>query len=126
MKPGRELDALVAEKVMGLKFEDAEGADQLEYWDKAGAYKKTEWRPVWKRYSTDIAAALDVVEKLKSLNSELQINLSSSGEYPDEWEVEIEWYPPNGGELNGPFFITEKSAPHAICLAALKVVGALT
>lgn len=63
MKPGRELDTLVAEKVMG--------------WERTTLYGETDW---WKtpdgreiqqsnvcpyRYSTDIFAARDVVEKVK-------------------------------------------------------------
>lgn len=84
LKPGRELDALVAEKVMG-----------------------GELRP----YSTDISAAWEVVEKYKWAEPELR--------YSDEqhcWVFSLHkasGYPNECGD----------TAPHAICLAALRAVG---
>jgi hypothetical protein len=54
MPAGREMDALIAEKVMRLKMEGSH-----HYWmNGAGAVASIP------RYSTDIAAAWDVVEKL--------------------------------------------------------------
>lgn len=95
MKPGRELDALIAEKVMRIT--------------KSG---NTDPKP----YSTDIAAAWEVVEKLK-------------WEY---WHVQLHHYQGNKyGYVGWTFRMcqvdkeieasSEVSAPHVICLAALNM-----
>jgi len=101
MKPGRELDALVAEKVMGWAPEYPGGwlhpprnhPNRKKYLDHDGC-------SVLQPYSTDIAAAWEVVEKI---------------EYNLELIEDEEWI--------ASFFGVRafgKSAPHAICLAALK------
>lgn len=111
MKPGRELDALVAEKVMG------QTADVRERWRGNCLCGRSETCAVcsWPlSYSTDIAAAWEVVEKLDLLA--LYSLEGCEGEWTvrkyynnDEWD---EWDDTDG-----------VSAPHAICLAALKAVG---
>ncbi len=100
MKPGRELDALVAEKVMGYAF-----CPIHHGYSCCGR--------VWRRCSTDIAGAWQVVEhleingqydfKLESVvpNSDPPVYQAQFGEHRSSWEFE---------------------APHAICLAALKAV----
>jgi len=117
MKPGKELDGLVAEKIMGwtyVRFPD-------------GAMPKTKhWHDHTSKfvgpcpyYSTDIAAAFQVVEKLRE---HLHLVRMEDG----RWLV---------GHDNTEGYITEgivdmrlfRSAvadtlPHAICLAALRVV----
>ena len=101
MQPGRELDALVAEKVMGYKVRDEEHYE-------VPPLRAIYWIP---KYSTDIAAAWMVVEKLKGLEPELS--------WSDEdhcWFVHFQKSRPS----ICPFGIT---APHAICLAALKAIG---
>ena len=111
MKPGRELDALVAEKVMGLVRCTAIAPDHILpcHAHPANPDKGAE-TPL---YSTDIAAAWEVVEKIKNRN----INLL--------WHEENQyWYCCVHNEI---FEVdqeaTSESAPHAICLAALKAVG---
>lgn len=98
MKPGRELDALVAEKVMG--------------WTEVCGYEG-EYKGYWKilpKYSTDIAAAWAVVEL--PLFDGWAIGRNASG----KWEVFNPW------ENNFVVSVAD-TAPHAICLAALKAVG---
>src|SRR5688572_11412393 len=68
MKPGRELDALVAEKVMGLAwdtFTDDYGEQLYVLWDrkKVGGPPAGDLWPL-PRYSEDIAAAWEVVERV--------------------------------------------------------------
>lgn len=97
MKPGRELDALIAEKVMGLATAEE---DSDENWVPVGV----------PGYSTDIAAAWEVVGKL----------------WEDQESV-FELTRPVGSGFNCRFrqgAIKEwgETAPHAICLAALKSV----
>ena len=101
MNPGRELDALVAEKVMGI------GPRGLAF-------------P--KKYSTDIAAAWEAVETLTSpksrhrfscttLHCDCNSGLWSFGDIDRDGTV----WPRQDAH----------TAPHAICLAALRVVGAI-
>lgn len=104
MKPGRELDALIAEKVMGWE-------DNMR---GLMAYA------IVPNYSTDIAAAWKVIEELRKDQKALLISQAYQGPY---WEYlsKVEW----NDSLKGYRFefATSISAPHAICLAALKAVG---
>jgi len=106
--PGRELDALVAEKVMGW-IKRPKGAGTAHLWissDKQ-AFHESELPA----YSTDIAAAWQVVEKLTRRDDKLFFTLETpiSG---SAWEC---WF--SGEWAEG------ETASHAICLAALKAVG---
>ncbi len=120
MKAGRELDALVAEKVMGWKV--------LSHWDADGGIKhlvdhnQCEVRPAeFKPYSTDISAAWEVVEKLQSegfhacVHRYVQKNPHWGAQF-DKEDLDV---------ICGPTQGAAPTAPHAICLAALKTVGAL-
>lgn len=109
MKPSRELDALVAEKVMGMSTE-----------------RRLRDIP---EYSTDVAAAWQVVEKLKWAEPELSWSdeqhawcLYLNKKPLDIWQPE--W---SGGCLylkkTLVIWPTAPTAPHAICLAALRAVG---
>lgn len=104
MNPGRELDALVAEKVMGWRKRETPPGGHI-WIDKDNlAYVPGELP----RYSTDIAAAWEVVEKLN--------NLDFSIEYEREikiWRASFEQGIP----------ALEREAPLAICFAALNAVG---
>lgn len=102
MKPGQELDALIAEKVMGLKvnYEFYTCSDLCDNYDEMG------YIPA---YSTDIASAWEVVEKLLKLHS---VEFSYV-HFNSEWNVDID----------DKIYVAADTAPHAICLAALKAVG---
>lgn len=106
MKAGRELDALIAEKVMGLdgpQYPDCPTCGSANY------CRETPYLP----YSTEIAAAWEVVEKLKTPDVYLEV-LSHKGE--PHWVCRI-----IGGK--DPIGAGAETAPHAICLAALKAVS---
>ena len=110
MKPGRELDLLIAEKIMGLEIADSL-VDELE--DYYPTYKVTDdedWSelPVPK-YSTDIAAAWKVVEKMK--NNHWPFYLAN---YDNKWSCQF--------AKDSSHAISDQ-VPHAICLAALKAKG---
>jgi hypothetical protein len=131
MEPGRELDRLIAEKVMGwspVKGDPSSFENPSEFQDEwmsrhAGVWQ---WLPA---YSTDIAAAWEVVEKLKTIPGK-----------PEEWgdgfdtpfEIRISWMPSFSEwqvAWSPAYWIYEHeasaaTAPHAICLAALRVVTA--
>lgn len=112
LKPGGELDALVAEKVMGWRW----------FTDEFNT------RPVLippgmpqqcatPHYSTDIAAAWAVVEKLgERFRFEIRNHEGYDWNvYVRPWDTRISM----SGES-----VTKENLPHAICLAALKAVGA--
>ena len=128
MKPGRELDALVAEKVMGWKpllgpSKEMDEGFKERYWEYARNHAlrltpESSFLPGLEHpvppYSTDIGAVWEVVEKL-GLAFEL-------GWLPEDkgfnWDASF-------GEKRGSEAGTTtyaSTAPHAICLAALKAV----
>jgi hypothetical protein len=138
MKPGRELDVLIAEKVFGLNLYDRfTGEEKPITATQALAYASNLDRIP--PFSTDIAAAWMVVEKLKELNRdilpadretdlELKFALHSDGiriqydRVDKKWEVcwwEVGFYEADSES----FMVKADTAPHAICLAALSVVG---
>lgn len=96
MQPGRELDALVAEKVMGLtNF----------YWLSGERFYGPEYQHNrLSDYSTDISAAWEVVDKIGSVKV-----LGPT--------IQGEWYSSVLG--NRKVGVWAKTAPEAICKAAL-------
>jgi len=120
---GPELDALVAERVMGL---DPCKCDRKS--PASWGYKtcSTCDRPRAQSYSTDIAAAWQVVEKLSerfmlSLD-ELHPKAKDGSERHGRWTARfMDTDPSRGGSwLSGEC----STAPLAICRAALRAVGA--
>jgi hypothetical protein len=100
MEPGRELDALVAEKVMGLKSIAPNSAMDGEY-------------PVWiPAYSIDIAAAWQVVERMGRT-----WDMYLSRHYSGRWTCTFDRH---GNYLETT--VKAGSAPEAICKAALLAV----
>ena len=102
MKPGPELDALVAEHVIefaGIDYSSDKGGWQIP------------------PYSTNIASAWEVVEKMeKGVPLKMLMRLQSYKREGVEGFI-CEFNFPNGFSANG------ESAPHAICLASLKAIG---
>ena len=133
MKPGRELDKLIAEKVFGeqfLPFADWAKTNKLDISNiELGNYAELEhfqllhqeaedsWMSSLPQFSTDISAAWQVVEKLENdgfyyiVSNDLKGVLSRS-----TWA--------SFGKF-GELIIKAKgeTVPEAICLAALKVVA---
>lgn len=102
MDPGRELDALIAEKVMGISKERLHS----EY--------------CYKNYSTDITDAWEVMDAISERGRRDGCSY---------WRGQVDtygtcsWYFSDPGSEGLPFVsVIGKSVPHAICLAALKVV----
>jgi len=136
LKPGRELDALVAERVMGAKLRwsnleipptklDAFLQERDEFLGppKTGieASRRAEQRrrdeQILPPFSTDISAAWAVVEAMAARDwsfafrfSESDRSLGATFSSLGEKEGHQEWFGLD-------------HAPHAICLAALKAVG---
>ena len=108
---GRELDVAVAERVMGWTWKECHikprYPDQKPYpgqWVPPGKKWKA---PPWDipRYSTDIARALEVVERLATPDECITITYVKG-----DWVVAVD-----GAEV----VASSKSAPEAICHAAL-------
>jgi hypothetical protein len=130
MKPSRELDFLIAEKVMGLDLEKYMTMPPKP----TGAYAKSRNPFVIEEvphYSTDIAAAWQVVEKVgpKIIKNECEYvfvirfyehGFGERGPIGRHWEVG--WFQFDYDQVDS---IEAKSecVPFAICLAALKAVG---
>jgi hypothetical protein len=104
MPASREMDALIAQKVLELmvdfEFEEPFVPALRDRYDEWGLLPS---------YSTDIAAAWDVVEKCK-----LHIGPTEEGN----------WYASNVHDLNEPNMVIaiDVSAPLAICRVALLTV----
>lgn len=114
LKPGRELDALVAEKVFGRKVEwvyDEEECrkEPMVFMDRTGDFE------VLSHYSTSIACAWEVVETLISTDDWAEFSL--------DYESNLKWTVAPGSFYHDTAkAVFGETAPHAICLAALKVV----
>ena len=103
MKPGRELDALIAEKVMGwTSVGRAKNADHDFY----GITTKKDLECVYRvpKFSTDFTAAWEVLKKVKSFDGR------RSGVFLDEL------FPRSSRDL-------WNLSPSAVCFAALKAIG---
>jgi hypothetical protein len=115
MKPGPELDALVAEYIMGWKKIpiDICGLDWM--WDKREGCFLNEVRTV-PNYSTDLNKAWELVGRAAGALT-LTENLRQPGSDKLAWEA---WFDPFEED-----WAVGESPAHAICLAALKIHGVI-
>lgn len=120
LKAGRELDALIAEKVMGWKRGPKRQYIEGENWllpDGASPHYREGavggLKAIIPSFSTDIAAAFEVFEKLAEQFADVGVHALSRG----FWEAEI--YDESKAEW---IRASARTAPLAICLAALKAV----
>ncbi|GED14021.1 BC1872 family protein [Aneurinibacillus migulanus] len=117
MKTGRELDILVAEKVMGWVvdgdiIENADLDEQGRCTFPSGDFlMNKETREPLPNYSTNIADAWKVLEKLIQLGAEINVG------FYKQWDCSID-YP-----IGCNWLVQAETAPLAICLAALKALG---
>jgi Phage ABA sandwich domain len=136
-RPGRELDALVAEKVMGNVAWDvviagcSRGGRRCGTVAEAKEYRKALQKfyqvgaivlhDTVSEYSTDIAAAWEVVEKM---SDRFHWRIQSPFEAGGLWFAGLTPLGATGWNGRPDYNIGDHSAPLAICLAALKAVGA--
>jgi hypothetical protein len=133
MNAGRELDALIHEKVFGMTVKKVPAGnyvfrDDLDRFviteieeyvtDMAETDERDACEFVVPDYSTSIADAWLVVEKMRE--REATIKMRVYGHRNGTWTVGISWYHVHGHD--GKPVIAD-SLPLAICLAALKAVG---
>ncbi len=100
LKPGRELDALVAKMVMGL--------------GKYDSWEEFELKP----YSTDISAAWEIIEQFPIFELEKESIFASSHYLPPTWLEDGIWCVLTDDRWNR-FVGYGETAPEAICKAAL-------
>lgn len=123
LEAGRELDALVAEKVMGWTLGKPHllhgylmhGSVEIECWEGSLKDNVTQTKDSW-HPSTDIRWAWEVVEKLKRYGFELGYQFDESGEL--EWDASFDMERHSEAHC-----VYAPTAPLAICKAALKAVG---
>lgn len=142
MKPGPELDALVAEKVMGVEvvFGKPSGTvicsgvwNNIELCDDGYMMCK---HPTYNgymevnfgrnQYSTDISAAMEIPEKLNWKDFYLSRHTNNRTKRKKWWSCsnyEEEPYNEHYEEPQDAVDAIGETAPHAICLAALKAKG---
>lgn len=117
LPPGRELDALIAEKVMEWRKGTSPGTDQL--WCRFGdddqileiGASEAEWEP-----STDWGAAGEVIEKVRAIYDGHFTVMA----FTTNWRAGP-GTPSDRHEI--PLFTVGKTGPHAICLAALAILS---
>lgn len=124
-EPGRELDALVAEKVMGWT-----GVHLVHGGTGTSSYyvgRTPRGVFVVRPYSTDIAAAWQVIEAMRQRNYYAEIS-----EHISDPERQCAMFASRAGHYDSyercwenEHQVCTATAPHAICLAALKAVGAI-
>lgn len=117
LPPGRELDALIAEKVMGWKFEQRhpEADNGIFPWTRVDGIRAV----APPHYSKSIADAWAVVEKWRELGFDVDITAHHGWQYGCR-------IAPKGTFNTSTHFESADTAPHAICLAALKAVEGKT
>lgn len=110
MKPGRELDALIAVNVMGEKpcIIQSRRNGTITMHPGSVNFQGPDWHIPAKPYSTSIEDAWEVVEKLRYNGKHLDLSGATT------WEARFTG-------MTEP--VEAESAPLAICLAALKAVG---
>ena len=110
MKPGPEMDAEVAEKVMGWKyyvnrFRTGDGVQEYRVWKNNEGLNASRFPP---KFSTEIGPAFEVVNYSNAMTFELYANV-----HKNLWCCKF-----SGMDSH----VSGVSAPHAICLAALQIM----
>lgn len=121
LEAGPELDALVAEKVMGcnlIPHTNEKFGMTCGCRDKQHRHYEESLDDLLNAYSTDIAAAWKVVEKLQKEALIIVVDISDA-DPPIECCVETRGYSENNGAR---WVASAATAPLAICRASLKTV----
>lgn len=124
MNPGRELDLLIAEKIMGWRKVPEHEPPRSGWRNQSGYWVSDEGKPgdAWiPRYSTNLRLAWEVVEKMGTFFPDLSFSLEYYGR-AKECEAQISWTDQDG-LAQGTFYFLREDPAHAICEAALKVIG---
>lgn len=117
----REIDALIAEKVMNLKL-DYEFADVLGAPTVPALRDQYDEWGMLPEFSTDISDAWQVYEWLESRGLVTVCNGDGDSKDCDFTPLQT-WNHPSGEFCLESAHVSAESYPMAICLAALKAVG---
>lgn len=122
LPPGRELDALIAERVMKCKVKRGYtwSPEKPDY--DCGcpglAHMTDRGDLMW--FSADMGAAWEVVKVMTSRDEDLEFNLEPG---KTDNGVAVTFFSPRDlATVCGPFYVARTTMPHAICLAALNAV----
>jgi hypothetical protein len=127
--PGRELDALIAEKVMGAEWIEDAGRQTgrryrrlyKDHWIIAEQYEGEDTvhapSPVLPHYSSEIGDSWKVREKMRELG--FHLGLVDDGHATEPWEAYFDQ-----GRNKPSYNAWASTAPLAICLAALSALDA--
>ncbi len=132
MKPGTKLDRLIAEKVFGHKVVETRWGKEKQYgclsigepdwWDDHGSSELHNPVP---DYSTDIADAWLVVDRLRELFPGSRLNLLMTNDEVNgpglKYQFSVIGYM-GMGDFNDMANAVGDSPAHTICLAALMIV----
>ena len=124
MGPGRELDGLVAENVMGWR--ECKIGIERDIKGRAGfgLERPGQFRLSFPEYSTNISDAWLVVEKLAGDGHALALQAPGSTDMNEAYREFTRWTADFGtNNISGYTEANGDTAPHAICMAALKIVG---
>lgn len=113
MNPGRELDSLIAENVMGLREKLLAAGSQSEY---EQVRREIEYCP---EYSSDPAAAYELKLRLDDMDF---LCLTRRLEKGGKWECSLSQYYPDPTGKRESHTAVGDTEMHAVCLAALKAV----
>lgn len=119
MNPGRKLDALVAEKVMNLenvRYQMLGYHHDLVFGENVLA----QVAQLVPNYSTDISAAWKVVDELGDRKWLLVMYKANTIVIPQYWFASFDFKYPDDSKPETDYEFAE-TAPHAICLASLKI-----
>jgi len=124
LEPGRELDALVAEKVMGAECSCDKPTKEPGSSNPYGmqGFCDVHGGVGCPDYSTSISAAWEVVEKLCQHDKFIQLTRGSWNQKTNSWTTWIV-------EVDGPSSterVEAPTAPLAICRAALKAIDVIS
>lgn len=127
MGPGSELDALIADKVFDCKVHRrTDSGFRHECNCVHHEHAKGDSGNALKEYSYDIEDAWVVAQTIKDLDEDNVFEIHLSDTKHKECTVAVKFWDqsnPDDPVLAGTFYILGESAPHAICLAALKALG---
>jgi hypothetical protein len=108
MPAGREMDALIAKNIFEWTIVKTKRNNWFEL--QSGLWKPDDGATDFPHYSTDIAAAWQVIEKMRGEESGMRVYRIESMSY---WQF----------GFRGAPWAEADTAPLAICRAALKTVG---
>ncbi|MEI8165318.1 MAG: hypothetical protein WCG26_03030 [Chloroflexales bacterium] len=123
-EPGRELDMLIAEQVMGWV---ALPSDVPEIAHAGGLWQTPSGERMCPQFSRNIAAAWHVVERMRALNYEFEMHRKHRnhlGQRDPKWTTTHAIFRAGLGGRDGSGVSADDA--HAICLAALSAAGKVT